>query len=259
MKEELEIVLFQTGLFWEEANKNRGKFEKLIRENASNADIMLLPEMFTTGFTMKAEECAETMNGPTVNWMVSLAAELKVALTGSIIIEEKGKYFNRLIWADEDGLKGHYDKRHLFRMARENDVFSAGNSKLIVNYKGWNIFPLVCYDLRFPVWSRNNSEVDLMLYVANWPAARKNAWTALLPARAIENQSYVAGLNRIGDDGDGISYSGNSALIDPKGEYIAKAGDNEETVLRAKINIADLRAFREKFPVWMDSDQFEVK
>src|SRR6478752_3407788 len=256
---ELRVTLFQTDLVWENPAANRAALEIQIRNLTEPTDLLILPEMFSTGFTMNAPALAETMNGPTVNWLQEMADHKQAAITGSIIIEEDGHYFNRLLWVQPGGQIQFYDKRHLFRMAQENAIFSAGKSKLMVNRKGWNICPLVCYDLRFPVWSRQHSEApyDLLLYVANWPAKRSTAWKTLLPARAVENLSYCVGVNRVGTDGQGNSYSGDSAFCTPQGE-VSWLPSGTETVITFSLNYQQLQDFRNRFPAHLDADAFEI-
>lgn len=257
MKQKINIALVQTELFWEEKFNNLAHFDNLIR-TIENADIIVLPEMFTTGFSMQTEKLFERMDGTTVNWLKTKAKEKKCAVCGSIIIREGDKNYNRFIWADENGNISWYDKRHLFRMANENDHFSAGENKIIIEYKGWKIQPLICYDLRFPVWARNkNNAYDLLLYVANWPEARRNPWMTLLKARAIENLCYVAGVNRIGTDGRGINHAGDSMIVDFKGDVINHL-EYEKVILQAEIYKEELDIFREKFPAYKDADGFSI-
>lgn len=263
---DLSISFIQADLDWENAESNRLKLEEKINE-LEKTNLILLPEMFTTAFTMNSSEMAETMEGESIAWMASMAKAKNAIICGSLIIEEKKSFYNRLIWMKPDGSFRHYDKRHLFRMADEEKYFSQGNEKLITEIEEWKIIPLICYDLRFPVWSRNKydqldgeliPQFDLMIYVANWPAARKKAWSKLLQARAIENQVYVAGLNRVGEDGKGIAYAGGSILVDPKGEIIWEAGD-EEINKTLEIDLESLNQFRKKFPLGLDADEFELK
>ncbi len=258
MNQKLNIALIQTELFWEDKERNLQHFSDLINK-VSHADIIVLPEMFTTGFSMETEKLAEELNGHTFHWMMNKAKEKNCAICGSIILKENNRFYNRFIWCDENGNSFSYDKRHLFRMANEDQYFSSGEEKTIIQYKGWKILPLVCYDLRFPVWSRNkNLEYDLMLYVANWPEARRQPWMTLLKARAIENLSYVAGVNRIGVDGRDIDHSGDSMIIDFKGEEIIH-GDKREIILESLIDKSELVNFREKFPAYKDADRFEIR
>lgn len=255
----LKITTIQTDLFWENVDKNLAMFTEKIASIKEETDLIVLPEMFTTAFTMNSEQLAETMEGKTVAWMKQQAKNKSAAVVGSIIIKEKEGYFNRLIWAQPDGKIYHYDKRHLFRMANEHEHFSAGNSRLVVEWKGWKICPLICYDLRFPVWSRNVKHAyDCLIYIANWPEARKDPWSKLLESRAIENQVYVVGVNRVGTDGKNISYSGNSAIIDPKGNKISCTKEHQNTIETIEINSQELEDFRQKFPVGLDGDEFEI-
>jgi predicted amidohydrolase len=228
-------------------------------------DLILLPETFTSGFSNEAIHNAETMEGPTVAWLRDQARKLDAAITGSVQIREANGVFNRLFFATPDGDIRHYDKRHLFRYAREHERYTAGRDRLVVEWKGWRICPLVCYDLRFPVYSRNRYDAeraggldyDLLLYVANWPAARAQAWTALLPARAIENLCYVAGLNRVGVDGNGLQYSGDSAVLDFLGSPLLALG-NEETSATTTLHAAALTGYRERFPAMLDGDAYAL-
>ena len=254
----MRLTFIQTELHWENRDKNLRMFDQLVG-SVKNSDLVILPEMFTTGFTMNAKVFAEDMSGTTVSWMVSTAKKKKMALCGSVIIKDKRKYFNRFIWVSPNGEIFCYDKRHLFRMAGEHEYYSPGKEKIMIHYKGWNILPMVCYDLRFPVWSRNiDGENDLMIYVANWPEARKEPWKKLLMARAIENQCYVAGINRIGKDGKGIPYSGDSIVVDFKGDVISKTKAKTKSVETVELSLKNLNEFRTKFPAYMDADEFEI-
>ena len=232
-------------------------FEEKIWEIEGETDIIVLPEMFQTGFTMVHEGISEPMNLTTFKWMRQMAAQTKAVVTGSYIVREKSQVFNRLIWMQPDGVYKTYDKRHLFRMADEHHHFNGGKERLIVEWKGWKICPLICYDLRFPVWSRNvNLEYDLLLYVANWPAARITAWDTLLKARAIENVSYALGLNRVGLDGKDIAYNGHSGVYSFKGETLLFS--EEEAILNITLSKSDLGEFRTKFPAQLDADSFQI-
>ncbi len=259
MLENLKISIIQTSLYWQDKRANLKMFEELMAPLKDKTDLIVLPEMFSTGFTMEARKYAEEMNGPTVKWMRTMARELNTRIIGSIIIEEKDKYYNRLIWVEPWDIFGTYDKRHLFRMAEEHHHYTAGKNKLIESIKGWRICPLICYDLRFPVWSRNKNDYDVSIYIANWPERRNHAWKTLLMARAIENQCYVVGVNRIGVDGNGISHSGDSAIIDPKGFVISKTKPHEISVETLELNYSDLAEYRKSFPVGLDADDFEIK
>ncbi len=260
---DLTVTILQSDLHWEDIDKNLTMFSQKIDSITEPSDIIVLPEMFNTGFSMESEKLAETMNGKSVSWLKETAQNKKAAVVASLIIEENDNYYNRLIWAEPEGEIYTYDKRHLFRMANEHKHFSGGKDLLIVHYKGWRICPLVCYDLRFPVWSRNvdengNNIYDCLIYIANWPAARKAPWSKLLEARAIENQCYVVGLNRVGIDGKLIDYSGNSAVINPKGEVISNIAESTNTTQTISISLNELNDFREKFPVGMDADRFTI-
>lgn len=228
-----------------------------------HTELVVLPEMFSTGFSMKPTLFAETMQGETVAWMKRIAIAKKIILTGSIIIEEGGKYYNRLIWMLPTGEYGCYDKRHLFAFAGEDEQYTPGNRRLIASVKGWKIHVQVCYDLRFPVWARqqlnqDGLEYDLLLYVANWPQRRNHAWTTLLQARAIENQCYAVGLNRVGYDGNDIYHSGDSMVIDPLGEVLYHKAD-EEDVYTITLQKTQLDDTRHRFPFWKDGDTFIIQ
>lgn len=259
----LRITLLQTPLIWEDIQANLQAFEARIGKISDHTDLIVLPEMFTTGFTMNTAEMAQPMDGGAVAWIRSTAAAAKASVAGSMIIREKDACYNRLIYAHPDGKPEYYDKRHLFRMAEEHHYFSAGQEKVIVEEQGWKINLQVCYDLRFPVWSRNSyvksgeevkAAYDVLIYVANWPEARINAWDILLQARAIENQCYVIGVNRVGKDGKGIFYNGHSRVIDPKGNVLAALNEGEEDIRTVSLDYDELAAFREKFPVGLDAD-----
>jgi len=254
----LTISIIQSDLVWEDVDANLKAFTKKIKA-VKQSDLIILPETFSTSFSMNSEHLAEPMNGKTMTWMATMSKEKNTVVAGSAILRENDHIFNRFIWMKPDGSFDKYDKRHLFRMGDEHNHFTAGSERLIVELKGWKICPQICYDLRFPVWSRNKKqEYDLLLYIANWPEVRIPAWEKLLYARAIENQCYVAGVNRIGIDGNGVNCSGNSMLIDSKGELIWKAKDLEEETKTVKVSLDDLNGFRKKFPVGMDADEFEV-
>jgi predicted amidohydrolase len=251
----LTIILVQPDIIWEEPQVNLERYSEMLSP-VDKTDLIILPEMFTTGFSMHPEKLKETMDGPSVQWMKKLAREKDAVVTGSLIIEKSGKVFNRLVWVFPDGETKIYDKSHLFTMGEENLHYSAGSEKLIVEYKGWRFCPLVCYDLRFPVWSRNTENYDVLLYVANWPAPRHEVWKTLLQARAIENQSYCVGVNRVGKDGPGLDYHGDSCLIDAKGN--ARFLGDSEQVTSFEISQEELHKFRKKFPVLNDRDEFSV-
>lgn len=268
----LTITTIQTTLHWEDKAANLRMLEDKILSINEKTEIVVLPEMFSTGFSMKPETLAEKMDGDTVVWMKKIAAEKKIILTGSVIIEVDGRYYNRLIWMLPNGQYGVYDKRHRFAFAGENDHYTAGTKRLIASVKGWKINLQVCYDLRFPVWSRQGSpsdalskgdgeiaapEYDVLVYVANWPERRSSAWKTLLQARAIENQCYVVGVNRVGNDGKDIFHSGDSMVIDPLGEILYHKKDDED-IFTITLKKDHLQSIREKFPFWKDGDSFTI-
>lgn len=258
----LTITLIQSNLFWEDKKANLEMFQQKIESIQEKTVIVILPEMFNTGFSMKPELFAEKMDGETVNWMKRISAEKKIILTGSLMVEEDGKYFNRLIWMLPNGDFGTYDKRHLFAYADEHAHYSSGNKKLVASVKGWRINLQVCYDLRFPVWARQpagdlENKYDLLINVANWPEKRSLAWETLLRARAIENQCFVAGVNRVGEDGNKIQYNGGSTIIDPLGEIIYQK-NNEEDVFTFTLEKEKVTDTRNRFPFWRDADFFLI-
>ena len=260
----LTVSLVQGATRWHDAAGNRDYYGKLVR-GAAPSDLIVLPETFLSGFTNDTLGNAETMDGPSVAWMRALADEVNATVTGSLVIREGDTVYNRLIWASPDGTFSYYDKRHLFRMAGEHTRYGGGNDRLIVELKGWRILPQVCYDLRFPVWLRNGRreasaggmDYDLALFVANWPAPRRQPWRTLLRARAIENLAYVIGVNRVGVDGNDLPYAGDSAVIDPVGEPLVELGTQEQ-VVTVILDPAPLKAHRERFPAWMDADRFSL-
>jgi predicted amidohydrolase len=260
MTPNINITLLQTSLHWENVTANLSMLEEKIWSIANKTDIIVLPEMFNTGFTMNVQKCAEPMNLTTLKWMKQMSAQTGAALVGSYIIKENGEYFNRLFWVQPDGTYFCYNKRHLFSMANEHEYFKSGEERLIVSYKGWNFCPLICYDVRFPVWSRNETqyegvEYDVLLYVANFPQARIQAWDILLPARAIENLSYCVGVNRVGVDGKDIPYNGHSGVYDYKGNQLLFLGE-EENIKNISLDYQKLQEYREKFPAHEDADPF---
>ena len=256
---ELNLSIIQTNLSWEDKSANLNSLSKKINELPSESEIVILPEMFTTGFSMHPESLAETMDGTSVQWMKEKAGQHNIVLSGSLIIEEDGEYLNRSITVFPDGRMYTYDKRHLFRMGEENHHYTGGNKRMIFTYNNWRIFPLICYDLRFPVWSRNRGDYDLLFYIANWPESRRHVWKSLLVARALENQVYVVGVNRIGSDGMGLTYAGDSMVIDPKGKIISTTEPYVESSETVTLSLSELNRFREKFPVEKDADDFELK
>lgn len=263
----LTITLIQTNLAWEDKQANRSMLEQKIKGIREKTELVVLPEMFSTGFSMKPEVLAETMEGESVQWMKRIAAEKKIILTGSLIIREGEQYYNRLLWVLPNGNLGVYDKRHRFAFAGEDEQYSAGHKRLIASVKGWRINLQVCYDLRFPVWARQSpspadlahgeAEYDLLLYVANWPERRNHAWKTLLQARAIENQCYVAGVNRVGYDGNQIYHSGDSMVVDPMGEILYTQKDAED-IFTITLSKEFLQTTREKLPFLRDADRFVI-
>lgn len=256
--DQLRISLVQFDIVWEDAVSNRQKLDHLLDPLKGRTDLIILPEMFTTGFSMRARELSEKMEGESVGWMKQQAKNTGAALAGSLIIRENDQYFNRFLFIEPNGEVYSYDKKHLFSMGDENQHFNAGNSRRIVNYLGWRIALFVCYDLRFPVWCRSVNDADLMLFAANWPEKRKIVWQTLTRARAIENQLFVACANRSGTDGLGINYSGESMLIDPKGIILCDLNTKSDVVETCLISLNDLNLFREKFPVSRDEDLYEL-
>ena len=257
----LSVTLIQTALYWEDKNRNLAMLEDKIMGIDEKTNLVILPEMFSTGFSMRPTVLAETMDGQTIEWMKKISNAKKIIVTGSIIIEDNGHYFNRLIWMLPNGNYGFYDKRHLFAYAGEDQHYTAGNKRLITSVNGWKINLQICYDLRFPVWARQQSnespEYDLIIYVANWPERRNHAWKTLLTARAIENQSYVIGVNRVGEDGNQINHSGDSMLIDPLGNILFSK-EQEEVIHSFVLTKDSLNQTRNKFPFWKDADQFNI-
>ncbi len=262
--EDLWVTLIQTDIYWHEIEANLAGLEEKIWQIRESPHLIVLPEMFNTGFTMDARTFAEPLNGKTFKWMKQMAGQTKAVVTGSYIVRERGHYYNRLIWMEPDGTFLKYDKRHLFRMADEDQYFTPGHELLITELNGWKICPLICYDLRFPVWSRNvylkdqkRMTYDLAVYVANWPATRIQAWDILLQARAMENICYSLGVNRVGKDGKGIQYNGHTSIFDPLGRQVIYLKEDQE-IRTHRLSSESLRNFREKFPVYLDSDRFTI-
>lgn len=252
----INITVVQTTLLWEQVDANLEHFEKKLAP-VKNTDLIILPEMFTTGFSMQPAKFAAESSEKGLQWMKKMAAEKNSAITGSIMFEENGKYYNTLFFVLPDGQAMRYDKRHLFSLAEENNYFSKGKNRLIVDHKGWKICPLICYDLRFPVFSRNTVNYDLLIYVANWPEKRHYAWQQLLKARAIENQTYVVACNRIGNDGNGIAHKGGSGIINYLGEEIGF--DDTDDIFQFNLFKENQNQFRQDFPFLNDRDVFEIK
>jgi len=254
----LNVSIVQADLHWHDAARNREQFTSAIHGIDEKTDLVVLPEMFTTGFSMDAPALAEPMDGETITWMKEMADTRKSAICGSLIISEGDRFYNRFICAEPNGSMTTYDKRHLFRLADEHNHYAQGNEIQTFELNGFRICPLICYDLRYPVWSRNRDNYDLLLYVANWPSKRHNAWATLLRARAIENLSYLAGVNRVGQDGNDLPYIGGSAIIDYLGNDLVDLGDQPGTAT-ATLDLAALQKFRERFAFHKDADDFTIR
>jgi omega-amidase len=263
---DLRVSLVQAATLWHDAPGNRRLYESLCLPLAGRTDLVVLPETFTSGFTNETLGNAEATDGPTLAWMRELARRLDAVVTGSVVIRDDGRYFNRLLWVRPDGSHAHYDKRHLFRMADEHQRYAGGSERLIVELAGWRVCPMVCYDLRFPVWIRNRYghtienrfDYDLLLFVANWPSPRRQPWRTLLRARAIENLCCVVGVNRVGVDGNQHHYAGDSAVIDQVGEALVELGAQAQ-VVTTTLSAAALLQHRERFPAWRDADRFDLQ
>lgn len=256
---DLRATLVQSMLHWEDAAANRSMLGPKLAPLKGTTDLVLLPEMFTTGFSMRSAEMAEDMNGPTVAWMRAQAKDLDAAVYGSVIIRDGDRRHNRGLFVTPEGHITVYDKRHLFRFADETSHYSAGNKRIVVDWRGWRLLLQICFDLRFPVFARNRNDYDAILYVANWPEARRYPWSQLLISRAIENQCYVLGENRVGMDGKGIHYTGDSVVIDPKGQVIGACEPSQEQLMTCSLDHAALVDFRSKFPVAQEADDFELR
>ncbi len=260
MPQDLTVTLVQFDIKWHDPGGNRAHVDDMLAAtDLASTDVIVLPEMFTTGFTMASTEVAEPVNGPTVEWMLENAQQHQAVVTGTVAVSVGGSYYNRLIWARPDGSVGHYDKRHLFRMADEQTAYQSGTERPVFEVAGWQIRPIICYDLRFPVWCRvRQNDYDVLLCPANWPDPRHSAWLSLLTARAIENQACVIANNRVGRDAHDKNYKGNSMIIDAKGQTVCDAG-SAETAVTATLSYAELQQFRTKFPVHMDADPFDFE
>lgn len=255
----MRLTIVQSVLHWEQPDANRLMFAQKLAPLRGATDLIILPEMFSTSFSMNADVLAEPMDGPTVRWIRALANDLSAVVTGSFICSEDGRHFNRLVWAFPDGRLETYDKKHLFGLSGEHEHYTLGQQRLVVEWQGWRICPLICYDLRFPVWSRNapSETFDLLIYVANWPSRRAHHWRSLLTARAIENQCFVAGVNIVGKDGNGLEYSGDSTVIDFAGHPICQIS-GQEGLFTANLSLPDLRAYRQQLPFLQDADVFTL-
>lgn len=258
LSNELNVTLVQQDIVWENKKQNLKHLDNLL-EKISHTDIIILPELFTTGFTMNVDTLSEDMTGQTITWMKEKSKDKGCYLLGSIIIKDKKSFYNRLLVSPPDGEISFYDKRHLFTMGEEHQHYTKGTEKLIFKLNDWRICPLICYDLRFPVWSRNINNYDVLIYIANWPAVRQNVWEKLLVSRSLENQCYVIGVNRVGSDGKNIQYIGGSCIVDEKGDLNYSAANNKEVVHTGCIDLNSLENFRKKFPVLLDGDSFDIK
>ena len=258
MTEQIPVSLIQPFLVWEDIDANLENLERMMARVPEETSLVILPETFSTGFTMRARQFAEEVNGKAVTWMKEKAGERNLTMAGSLITRVGEKIFNRLFWVDPEGIGGMYDKRHLFRMGREDEHFIPGDKRSLFTLEGFRFLPQICYDLRFPVFCRNRNDYDVLFYVANWPAPRQPVWETLLRARAIENQAYVLGVNRVGPDGEGVDHLGGSCVWDPKGNAVEILG-NQEGILNTSLDLKYLRDFRKKFPVWRDADRFLIE
>jgi predicted amidohydrolase len=258
IKDNLRITLAQADLTWENPGQNLLDLQVQIQKLTGKTDLVILPEMFTTGFSMNVHHLAEPMDGPAMKWMLGLSHSTGIALAGSLIIRDNDQNYNRFIFITPSGGISFYNKRHLFSIAGESTLFTAGDQRMIVDFLGWRIALYICYDIRFPVWCRNVNDTDLMIFTANWPAARAEVWNILLKARAIENQVYVSGVNRVGQDGNGICYTGESQVINARGSRLAESDSIIEGFLTYEISLKELNDFRRKFPVCDEADQFII-
>ena len=252
----LTVSFVQAETYWHDPSANREAFTLWLDAAPEDSQLVVLPEMFSTGFTMRAAEVAEPMTGPTVRWLQAQARERGKVICGSLVIEEAGNHFNRFVWAAPDAIFT-YDKRHCFRLVGEHENYQAGQRRLVANLGGWRLCPMICYDLRFPVWFRNRGDYDVLLCVANWPAARRMAWSSLLRARAIENQSYVVGVNIVGTDGNDVTHCGDSAVYSPEGHTLIEAQGAKGT-FTVTLDGEALSEYRARFPAWQDADAFTL-
>lgn len=257
--QDLKVTLVQASLFWEDVGKNLEAFSLKLAGIKNTTDLIVLPETFNTGFSISPEGLAEEKEGRSIRWLAETAVDLNCDVVGSLIFRENGQRVNRLIWMRPDGSSAFYDKRHLFHMLDEHKYFAAGQERKIVELKGWRFCPQICYDLRFPVWSRNRKDYDALIYIANWPEARRHAWRSLLVARAIENQAYAIGVNRVGKDGNGLTFSGDSVAVDSRGRVLSHIQPHREEIETVTLSWKDLQDFREKFTVQRDADDFSLK
>mgnify|MGYP003644814934 FL=1 len=258
MNSDVRVAIIQTNLVWESPEENRRLLGAKINTISTEVDLIVLPEMFTSGFTMNPDAVAETMEGKTIAWLKDITKAKQMAIMGSLVVSENNNFYNRMVCVEPSGTITTYDKRHTFTLAGEHNVYTAGTEKVLFNYKGWRICPLVCYDLRFPVWARNVEDYDLLIYVANWPKVRIDAWDTLLKARAIENMTYCIGVNRVGLDGNNFEYSGHSAAYDVLGNRIDTLSENEEAIQIVTLEKNAIKKYREKLNFLNDRDQFNL-
>ncbi len=254
-----KVTIIQPNTHWEDVDKNLFDLEEKILKSPRSTNSVLLPEMFSTGFTMNKAKFAETMHGRTIGWMNKISNTTGFAIGGSLTVRDAEKTFNRFVWVEPNGKISYYDKRHLFVFEREGGAFNAGNRRVVIQHANLRILLAICYDLRFPVWLRNQNDYDAIFLVANWPAPRHEVWKTLLCARAVENQCYVVAVNRVGTDGNGLQYLGESMVIDPKGKELYKATNDSQELFTAQLDLEELNRFRDKFPVWLDADRFIIK
>jgi omega-amidase len=258
MQRYLKITILQSDIIWQDNNQNLHQFSEKIKKIESETDIIILPEMFTTGFSMEPQKNAEKMNGKTIQWMQNISKQKNCAIAGSVIIQEEDKYYNRFLFVHPSGKINQYNKRHLFTLAGEDKIYTSGSEKVIIDFKGWKICPLICYDLRFPVWARNIENYDILLYVANWPKPRISAWDALLKARSIENMCYTIGVNRVGEDANKLEYNGHSAIYNCLGEQIGMTEENKEITLSVTLDKDHISETRNRLPFLNDKDSFKI-
>lgn len=254
----LKISILQSTIIWQNNSQNLYQFSEKIRKIRGDADVIILPEMFTTGFSMEPHKIAEKMDGKTVQWMQNISRDNNCGIAGSVIIQEENNYYNRFLFVHPSGEINHYNKRHLFTLAGENNIYTSGSKKIIIDYKGWKICPLICYDLRFPVWARNVENYDILIYVANWPKPRINAWDSLLKARSIENMCYTVGVNRVGVDANKLEYNGHSAVYNCLGEQLAIADENKEITINVTLDKNHISETRNRLPFLNDKDSFKI-
>ncbi len=259
MKDALKVAMIQADILWENPGSNLQKYQHMLDEMTVRPDLIIFPEMFTTGFSVNPRHNAEQMTGRSVSWLVQMARNINSMMAGSLIIEEKKSYYNRFVLVKPDGEICHYDKRHLFRMGNEESNYQPGSKREIIKSGSWRICPQICYDLRFPVWSRNQDDYEVLIYVANWPESRREVWKTLIRARAIENLSYCIGVNRVGKDGRGIYYAGESMIVDAKGQILNNVKADTEDIIVSELSLTALKTLRNDFPANKDADRFQLE